>query len=74
MMDAASVRYGDGSPLKNGQAVDPPKASSMPLIELNNTATGCLYTFVMTDPDAPRPEKPTARGESHKFITKIILA
>jgi hypothetical protein len=46
----------------------------MPLIELNKTATGCLYTFVMTDPDAPRPEKPTARGEYRKFIMKTTLA
>lgn len=62
----ASVRYDTmgGAVLKNGQAVSPPDASMLPDVELNATAPGCLYTMVMTDPDAPSPDEPKMRGET----------
>lgn len=54
-----------------GEQLLPVQAVHVPMVRLEGSEAGTLYTLVMSDPDAPSPSNPTHREWLHWIVADI---
>ncbi|KAK9824269.1 hypothetical protein WJX72_009084 [[Myrmecia] bisecta] len=64
------VLYG-GKAVSDGEEIPPPQAKHAPEVHIKGQGSDTKYSLLLTDPDAPDPEKPVNREWLHWLVVNI---
>jgi hypothetical protein len=65
-----TIEYGKRI-VQEGTIISPKDSHKAPIIHLNNSDPSALYSFLMTDPDAPSPQNPIKREWLHYIVINV---